>query len=606
MIEDPLYKNENNYDSKLAEELRLAYQALLNNVLISNKLLSQETEEEDILSLLLSITRLIIDFEAGAVFRLEGGIYKQVSAMDINDRFEKIRNTYLSEGIYEWANNQKRTLVMPEGENNTHILVPIITEKSDIGMLDLQVPFEAGLIRNQDLDLLWVVVTNASSRCEQIKLNRWSGLVDVLLSTLEKINASEQLDTLFNSILKGLDQLLHCSKYLLLIKNNNELSIKARYDDGKNYCIPASYKDEGHCVFVEKALKEKQTVRIPSFNESQVCETCPYINKRPDFDSYLMIVPLIIKNENYGAITIIDKTYNSKLFSDDSQHIVELFANQVTIAIYQAQLREELQLKNAKINKEIKMAGIVQQSLLPDIEEEYKINHGAVIRKHYTKNNLCITGFYLPCSTLGGDFYDILIDDDFIKLAIADVSGHGLSSSLITALFKMALHKFITVKSNNRPNKICEMLNTDLCKFIKTGDYITGSVGFLEKATKSFTFSSAGHPYPLYYCAETREIELLQANGLPFAMLEKQEYPQKTICLSSGDKLLYYTDGITEAVDADLSMFKKDRLIESVKKHSQLYFYEFISMLFDDVVNFTNNPDFYDDISMLLIEYIED
>ena len=139
--------------NSLCEELRAAYQALLNNVLISNKLLSQETEEDDILSLLLSITRLIVDFEAGAVFRLEGGSYKLVSSMDVNETFEKIRDTYLTEGIYEWASSQKRTLVMPEANNITHILVPLITEKADIGILDMQVPFEADLIRNQDLDL---------------------------------------------------------------------------------------------------------------------------------------------------------------------------------------------------------------------------------------------------------------------------------------------------------------------------------------------------------------------------------------------------------------------------------------------------------------------
>lgn len=588
----------------LCEELRQAYQSLLNNVLMSNKLLAQETEEDDILSLLLSITRLIIDFEAGAVFRLEGGSYRQVSAMDLNDKFEKIRDTYLSEGIYEWATTQKRTLVMPEGENNTHILVPMITEKSNIGVLDLQVPFDAGFIRNQDLDLLWVVATNASSRCEQIQLNRWSGLIDILLLTLEKVNSSEVLDMLFDSILKGLDQLLSCSKYLLLIETGKALSVKARYDDGLSYCIPIAYNNKSQCLFLEKALQEKKTVRIPNFNEAEACKICPFVDKRPDTDSYLMIVPLLINNKVHGAISVVDDSYNSKLYTDEAQNIVELFSNQVTIAICQTQLREEVQRKNVKINKEIKMAGMVQQSLLPDTEFEHPIKNcpEAKARVHIKDENVVITGFYYPCTTLGGDFYDVIENNENYNFTLADVSGHGLSSSLITALYKMALHKFVTDKNRPPLNEICTSLNTDLCKFIKTGDYITGFMGSIDKETLKMSYSSAGHPYPLYYSAKNKDVTLLDANGLPFAMLENQVYPLKDLQLESGDKILVYTDGITEALSPELVMYKKERLIECVIKHASFNSFDFISKLYQDLRIFTKKNSFEDDISMLLIE----
>lgn len=587
---------------KLCEELRAAYQALLNNVLISNKLLSQETEEDDILSLLLSITRLIIDFEAGAVFKLEGGSYRQVSAMDINSKFESIRDSYLSEGMYEWAASQKRTLVMPEGENNTRILVPMVTEKANVGILDLQIPLDADLIRNQDLDLLWVVVTNASSRCEQIKLNRWSGLVDILLSTLEKVNASEQIEMLFDSILKGLDRLLHCSKYLLLIDNNGELAVKARYDDGVSYCISKAYKDGGSCKFVEQALESKKTLRVPNINDAEQCIGCTNIGKRPYSETYLMIVPLVIDNNVYGVISIIDESYNSKLFTDDSQHIVELFANQVTIAIYQTQLRDELQSKNAKINKEIKMAGEVQQSLLPLTKKVYDLEDGVKIRVHIDDKNYTVTGFYSPCSTLGGDFYDVIEESNNLNITIADVSGHGLSSSLITALYKMALHKFVNVNNKLQTNEVCSLLNSDLCKFIKTGDYITAFIVFLDKITNTMTYSSAGHPYPLYYNFNENKIEMIEANGLPFAMLENQKYPIKSLKFNSGDKLLLYTDGITEAVSPEHGMFKKEKLVDLLEKHKKFNSYELMSNIYKDLVEYAKSSDFADDISMLLLE----
>lgn len=587
---------------KLCEELRAAYQALLNNVLISNKLLSQETEEDDILSLLLSITRLIVDFEAGAVFKLEGGSYRQISAMDINPQFETIRDSYLSEGMYEWAVAQKRTLVMPEGENNTRILVPMITEKANVGVLDLQIPFDAELIRNQDLDLLWVVVTNASSRCEQIKLNRWSGLVDILLSTLEKVNASEQIEMLFDSILKGLDGLLHCSKYLLLIDNNGELAVKARYDDGITYCISQAYKDGCKCEFVEQALKSRETLRVPSINEATQCDGCSCVGKRPYSESYLMIVPLVIDDNVYGAIAITDESYNSKLFTDDSQHIVELFANQVTIAIYQTQLRDELQSKNAKINKEIKMAGEVQQSLLPLTKTEYTLEDGSKIRIHLDDEKYTVTGFYSPCSTLGGDFYDVIEEGDDLNITIADVSGHGLSSSLITALYKMALHKFVTVNNKLQTNEVCHLLNSDLCKFIKTGDYITAFLIFLDKTTNTMTYSSAGHPYPLHYSANEDKIEMIEANGLPFAMLDNQKYPIKSLKFNPGDKLLLYTDGITEAVSPEHGMFKKEKLVDLLQKHKLCSSYELMSNIYTDLVEYAQSNDFDDDISMLLLE----
>lgn len=600
--------SKNNFDpagqQALCEELRQAYQSLLNNVLMSNKLLAQETEEDDILSLLLSITRLIIDFEAGAVFRLEGGAYRQVSAMDINEKFEKVRNTYLSEGIYEWAAGQKRTLVMPEGENNTHILVPMITEKSNIGVLDLQIPLDAGYIRNQDLDLLWVVATNASSRCEQIQLNRWSGLIDILLLTLEKVNSSEVLEMLFDSILKGLDQLLSCSKYLLLIEMGKSLSVKARYDDGLSYCIPVAYNNKSQYIFLESALQEKKTVRVPSFNENETCRLCPYVDKRPETDSYLMIVPLLIGNKVHGAISIVDDSYNSKLYTDEAQNIVELFSNQVTIAICQTQLREEVQRKNEKISKEIRMAGMVQQSLLPDTAFEHPIKNCPEVkaRVHIKEEKIAITGFYYPCTTLGGDFYDVIDNDNEYNFTLADVSGHGLSSSLITALYKMALHKFVISKNRPPLNDICKSLNTDLCKFIKTGDYITAFMGSIDKESLIMTYSSAGHPYPLYYSAKSKDITMLDANGLPFAMLENQKYPLKTLQLEPGDKILVYTDGITEALSPDMVMYKKERLVECLIKNANFNSFDLISKLYQDLRLFTNKTSFADDISMLLVE----
>ena len=407
---------------------------------------------------------------------------------------------------------------------------------------------------------------------------------------------------LFDSILKGLDRLLNCSKYLLMIKKDHKLSIKARYDDGISYCIPLAYKNSAQCYYVEKALIERTTLRLPGLNEAKECQNCPFLPKRPIHDTYLMIVPLMINESDYGAIAIIDNSYNSMLFTDDSQRIVELFANQVTIAISQTQLREQLQEKNAKINKEIKMAGIVQQSLLPITKEEYKLKHSAIARVHINNEKLCLTGFYSPCTTLGGDFYDFVESDDVLNITIADVSGHGLSSSLITALYKMALHKFVTDKNALATNEVCSLLNTDLCKFIKTGDYITAFLAFFDKKTNNLMYSSAGHPYPMYYNSNENAVTMIEANGLPFAMIANQKYPVKNLEMKSGDKLLLYTDGITEAVNANLSMFKKERLVDTVRKYSGFNSSQFISKVFDDVLEFTQSKEFPDDISMLLLE----
>lgn len=350
---------------------------------------------------------------------------------------------------------------------------------------------------------------------------------------------------------------------------------------------------------------------MPEIDGIEVCRKIREEQQSPY--KYIILVTSKTEKENIiegmksGADDYITKPFSVEELTvriNAGKRIIELQENLTNYAMYQSQLRQELEIVNNKIIKEIQMASIVQQSLLPKIKETIQINYWKNANIHVLDEKYVVTGYYLPSAILGGDFYDIIEDENKLNFTIADVSGHGLSSALITALFKMSLNRFLTSyrEETNFINFVCQLINNDLCRYLTVGDYITAFIGSIDKKTETLYLSSAGHPYPLYYNSKNNTLEPLESNGPPFGIMENIKYPLKKIKLSPGDKILLFTDGISEAHNQDGEMFKVERLKQTLLDNINLQSSELISKINEELFKFTKTTKFEDDISMLLID----
>lgn len=273
------------------------------------------------------------------------------------------------------------------------------------------------------------------------------------------------------------------------------------------------------------------------------------------------------------------------------------------------ELHQAIEQRNQQVEKELYLARQLQQSLLPTPLEDASNADELTFqfsKLHYQSETLRISGLYVPCDALGGDLYDLIHfkNDHALSVIMADVSGHGITAGFITAIFKALYHQ--AAYDNALPNSVLTHINNELSDIIKTGDYITSVACHIKRHNDRpghcMHYSGAGHPFPYLYQHEQQASLRLDQNGMPLGWFGGTEYPMGEIKLNPGDKLLIFTDGITELKNNEGELFGEDRLDELFTAMAQQHNGPFLDYLLQDLSDFTNGQPLDDDLSMLLIE----
>jgi serine phosphatase RsbU (regulator of sigma subunit) len=195
---------------------------------------------------------------------------------------------------------------------------------------------------------------------------------------------------------------------------------------------------------------------------------------------------------------------------------------------------QKLEKALADINEELETAQRVQKSLLPQ-------NLAGV-------RGVDLAVEYLPSGIVGGDMYDIVkIDDDRTVFLILDVCGHGVPAALITAMSKVSFTR--TIHKYDSPRIIFTQVNGELCRFMPDSRYVTAFLGILNLAKHTFTFSRAGHPPVAHASAEKRTLQYLAMAAPLIGCFYDSKFEEASIAVSSGDVLVFYTDGLVESVN---------------------------------------------------------
>jgi len=199
-----------------------------------------------------------------------------------------------------------------------------------------------------------------------------------------------------------------------------------------------------------------------------------------------------------------------------------------------------------KLEAELRIARSIQQRLLPQSSPDIP--------------GYQVTGTSISAREVGGDYFDYLsFGPRMLGLAIADVSGKGMTAALLMANLQASLRAFA-----REPSGIADVLgqlNTHLHRTTSAEMYATCFYGILDGETGMFTYANAGHNPPLLVRADGR-MEFLEAGGLPLGMLEGFPYEEGRVDLAAGDLLILYTDGVTEAENAEGQQLGDERFRE--------------------------------------------
>ncbi|MCJ7611504.1 MAG: SpoIIE family protein phosphatase [Candidatus Aminicenantes bacterium] len=297
-----------------------------------------------------------------------------------------------------------------------------------------------------------------------------------------------------------------------------------------------------------------------------------------------MCAPLWNNQEVIG-IVYADRVSLMDQFSEEDLKMLTLLSNLAAIKIENARLIEKA-LEQERMEKELDLAAQIQRDFLPKASPPLE---------HFD-----IHGINVPCQQVGGDYFDYIpIAPELLGLVIADVSGKGVSASLLMASLRASLHAQVT--SRHRLEDMAKKLNDFVCHSSGTSSFITFFYGELNTATGEMRYLNAGHNPPVIINARGR-LDRLEACGLCLGMFPASEYECRSARIEAGDAALLYTDGITESRNKVKEEYGEERLIDFVRLHLDQPAAKIIEGLRADLAAFTQSPDLADDMTVVLVK----
>lgn len=213
-----------------------------------------------------------------------------------------------------------------------------------------------------------------------------------------------------------------------------------------------------------------------------------------------------------------------------------------------------------------------------------------------------IRGHMHPARNVGGDLYDYCqLDDGRTFVAIADVSGKGISASLFMSRAITLLHLY--AQMNYTPAKILEEYNNTLASQNPNGMFITTFIAIWDPAKGEMVYSNAGHNIP--YVLSDKLIPLDQAHGVAAGLFEGETYEDALITLKAGDTLFLYTDGVNEAKNVEGAFYSTERLEEKLTDCIKADAPDTMHVILSDLRDFVQEAEQNDDITMLTMKIKE-
>ncbi|HSC77513.1 MAG TPA: PP2C family protein-serine/threonine phosphatase, partial [Candidatus Acidoferrales bacterium] len=211
-----------------------------------------------------------------------------------------------------------------------------------------------------------------------------------------------------------------------------------------------------------------------------------------------------------------------------------------------------------------------------------------------------VGGVNWPCLEVGGDYFDLMeLGPDRTAFVIADVSGKGLGAALVMAMLQ---GNFSAMALGSEPAAVCAHVNRFICNRSGVQRYATLFFGILEASGK-LDYINAGHPPPILIRNGKVE-QALPASCLPLGLLADAEFKDTTMQLQPGDTLIFYTDGITEAIDKQNEQFGVERLVEVVARHTNASIDKLQEAILAAVAEFSRGAYQADDLTVLILSYV--
>lgn len=288
-----------------------------------------------------------------------------------------------------------------------------------------------------------------------------------------------------------------------------------------------------------------------------------------------------------AGVLYMDSRLSKVDLAGGNRELLQTLAIEVSTVLENARLLEE-QRQKQKIEEELELARGIQQSLLP--------------------RRLPEQGWFRACGSsqasheVGGDYYDVMAPlADLRTVVIADVAGKGVSSALLASFLQGV---FLGAAGGLEVPEVLSRINTFMTERGEHGKYATLFYADIRESGQ-MTWSNAGHRSPLLVRAGGT-VEVLRATSMPVGMIPDAPFAAEVLHLQPGDRLILYTDGVTEAQNGAGDFFGKTRLREAVQTALTLDCAQMHDAVQDAIREFTGGEEQSDDVTLVVLEFAGD
>ncbi len=301
-----------------------------------------------------------------------------------------------------------------------------------------------------------------------------------------------------------------------------------------------------------------------------------------------MAVPMRFHNRVLGVLTVVNRTDGRPFVAGDLS-LLQALADQASVSMHFALLREELETKR-RLDRELDLARRIQTALLP--------------RELPRVPGLDLAAFSVPALQIGGDYYDFVrVDDRHLGIAIADVSGKGVGGAMLMSVCRSVLRS--QAPGCLSPAVLLKALHRVMFDDLREDMFVTVLYLVLNTQTLDLKLARAGHERPLLISGRNGTLTPLESPGAAIGLTPNEVFDSvirdAAVTLRPGDRIVLFTDGITEAVNAAGEEWGLSRLAQALRPEGEPASADLLDRVRREVLAFAGDQPAYDDMTMVAL-----
>jgi len=467
----------------------------------------------------------------------------------------------------------------------SELVVPLRRKGRTIGALNLLsrnrgefTPAEVETLRNFAAAVA-VAIENARLFDSE---RRYSETIETLAEISREFAGILDLNQLLERIAHRIKRLIDYRTFGILLVDEETGTVRMQHAVNYDDRVPPKTVKVGEGLVGHAAL-HKRPVLV-----DDVSADPRYIKVVEDVRSEL-VVPLLVKDRCVGVFDLESPELGA--FTKEHLEVLAPLAASAAVAIDNARLYEELRLNKERLAKEVNFAQTIQRALLPtELPKRIK--------------GLDVAMRLEPARELGGDFYDFLALEPYtLTVAVGDVSGKGVPAALYSAfageLVRSRTFRRRYTKVRTGPAAILESMNTILHERQLESYYCTLCYAHFDLKRRSVTMANSGLPYPIHASADG--CGQINSPGVPLGAFPGITYDEVTVGLGTGDVFVFFSDGISEAMNAAGGEFGLERLTAVIEQHRARPARAIVDAIFAAVYEYCGEAEQNDDRTVVVL-----